>query len=133
MKKYVVLFLFISSFAGAIADDYNYLTFTKSDGTTVSVKVSNLVLTVDGTSLVAKNDDENVSFTLSDLTKMNFTETATAISEVRSDLSEEPVQIYSADGSLEGEYKSLNEAKANLKKGIYVAKFKSQTIKISVR
>lgn len=46
MKK-LLIFLFLAAVASpALADDYSYLNFTKSDGTVVSLSVSNLQLTI---------------------------------------------------------------------------------------
>ncbi len=57
-------------------DSYSYLTFEKSDGTTSSVALSDLSMTLDGskTSLTAVNQSGSQTFTLTDLSKMYFSE-----------------------------------------------------------
>ena len=56
----------------AQADDYPYLTFQKTDGTTQPVDVSGLVLTFSNGQLIATTSSGNVTFSLMELSKMYF-------------------------------------------------------------
>lgn len=77
MKRLFSIIIGIMAFTGLKAgDSYSYLTFEKSDGTTSSVALSDLSMTLDGskTSLTAVNQSGSQTFTLTDLSKMYFSE-----------------------------------------------------------
>jgi hypothetical protein len=80
MKKILTL-LFIFTAVNLYADDYGYLTFQTSDGQQQSISVSNLKLKVSGGSLVVTNGSASTTFTLTNLSKMYFSNT-TGISTV---------------------------------------------------
>ena len=127
--------LFLAAVASpALADDYSYLNFTKSDGTVVSLSVSNLQLTISDGKLLATNDDGSETFQLADLAKMYFSDAATGISSVGAgDAAVETVTAYSLSGVNMGSYKSAAEAKVQLRPGVYLLKSKSKTIKTVVQ
>ena len=134
MKK-LLIFLFLAAVASpALADDYSYLNFTKSDGTVVSLSVSNLQLTISDGKLLATNDHGSETFQLADLAKMYFSDAATGISSVGAgDAAVETVTAYSLSGVNMGSYKSAAEAKVQLRPGVYLLKSKSKTIKTVVQ
>lgn len=57
MKRLLLALLVGASQVTAMADGYQYLAFQASDNTMTTVSVSGLVLTVDGTRLVATTAD----------------------------------------------------------------------------
>ena len=60
-----------------MADDtYPYLTIECADGSTTTLNVNNLTMSVDDSSLTAVNDNGTASFPLTDLTEMYFSGTA---------------------------------------------------------
>ena len=80
MKKILLLLTILVGTLTAHAEEYTYLTFETTDGAKASVAVSDLTLTISGTTLTAGTQ----SFTLSNLSKMYFSntdETTTGISE----------------------------------------------------
>ena len=112
----------------AMAENYPYLTFELTDGAKVSVSVSSLTLTVNGTTLKAGSQ----IFTISNLSKMYFsttdetTGTPDAIDDVKTD-----------DGAWDdGEIYDLNGRKVTrdqMQKGVYIVKTKERTCKIVVK
>ena len=106
-----------------MAESYPYLTFELTDGTKVSVSVSSLTLTVNGTTLKAGSQ----TFTISNLSKMYFSSTdetsgATAIDELTAD-DFEGKEIYDLNGH-------KLDSDAQLPRGVYIVKSKNKTCKI---
>ena len=103
---------------------YTYLTFETTDGAKASVSVSDLTLTISGTTLTAGTQ----SFTLTNLSKMYFStsdETTTGISEVMKADLDEATDIYDLQGH--------KVTKAQMRRGVYIVKTKSRTYKMVVR
>ena len=116
-----------------LAGDYNYMTFTKADGTAASIGVSNLEMTISDGKLVATNGSETLTLTPADLAKMAFTENATAITSATTDSNDGTVKVFNAAGMYVGEYANADEARQHLTAGVYIIKSKSLTSKLSVR
>ena len=115
-----------------MAGNYPYLTFELTDGTKVSVSVSSLTLTVNGTTLKAGSQ----TFTISNLSKMYFSSTdetsgATAIDELTAD-DLEGKEIYDLNGH-KIELQITNYELPKLPRGVYIVKSKNKTCKIVVR
>lgn len=107
------------------AGDYSYLTFELTDGTKASVSISQLSLTVNGTTLTAGSQ----SFTLTNLAKMYFSATdessTTGISSADIIGSDDITDIYDLQGH--------KVTKDQMKKGVYIVKTKDRTYKIAVK
>ena len=115
-----------------MAESYPYLTFELTDGTKVSVSVSSLTLTVNGTTLKAGSQ----TFTISNLSKMYFSSTdetsgATAIDELTAD-DLEGKEIYDLNGH-KIELQITNYVLPKLPRGVYIVKSKNKTCKIVVK
>lgn len=115
-----------------MAESYPYLTFELTDGTKVSVSVSSLTLTVNGTTLKAGSQ----TFTISNLSKMYFSSTdetsgVTAIDELTAD-DFEGKEIYDLNGH-KIELQITNYELPKLPRGVYIVKSKNKTCKIVVR
>ena len=127
MKSFILGILMTIGALPMMAGDYPYLTFELTDGAKVSVPVSSLTLSVNGTTLKAGSQ----SFTISNLSKMYFSSTdettngATAIEELSAvDLEER--EIYDLNG-----HRLASDAQ--LPRGVYIVKSKNKTCKIVVR
>ena len=107
------------------AGDYSYLTFELTDGTKASVSISQLSLTVNGTTLTAGSQ----SFTLTNLAKMYFSATdessTTGISSADIIGNDDITDIYDLQGH--------KVTKDQMKKGVYIVKTKDRTYKIAVK
>ena len=115
-----------------MAESYPYLTFELTDGTKVSVSVSSLTLTVNGTTLKAGSQ----TFTISNLSKMYFSSTdetsgVTAIDELTAD-DFEGKEIYDLNGH-KIELQITNYVLPKLPRGVYIVKSKNKTCKIVVK
>ena len=107
------------------AGDYSYLTFELTDGTKASVSISQLLLTVNGTTLTAGSQ----SFTLTNLAKMYFSATdessTTGISSIDIIGNDDITDIYDLQGH--------KVTKDQMKKGVYIVKTKDRTYKIAIK
>ena len=121
------------------ADDYPYLMFQTADGNTIAVTASELTITFADGKLIATNAEGTQTITLTDLSKMYFSTTgdANAIEDVKADgptdMSQEPVEVFTLTGISIGKYDTLQQAKSSLSQGIYVVKSASRTLKIAVK
>ena len=155
MKKLLLSLFFVSIITAAKADgEYPFLTFESSDGSVTSIVVlrtsnidettgssSELVpleLTVSDGTLVATNEDGNVVFTLSDLTKMYFSlKDETSIVDGIDIISSLPVdntaEVYTLSGIRLGKFKDIESAKSVLTSGVYIINTNNHKIKISIK
>ena len=133
MKRLLFLFVVIATTIVAMADDYPYLTFEKSDGTKQSVAVENLTLDISDGQLVVNSGTYN--FTLTDLTKMYFTTSdATSIDELTATLPENcTVEVFTLEGVSLGQYDSLQTARPALQQGVFLIKTQGKTLKVTVK
>ena len=91
-----------------------------TDGARASVSVSDLTLSISGTTLTAGTQ----SFTLTNLSKMYFStsdESTTGIEEITNATLDEATDIYDLQGH--------KVTKAQMKKGVYIVKTKQRTYK----
>ena len=132
MKSFILGILMTVGTLPTMAGNYPYLTFELTDGTKVSVSVSSLTLTVNGTTLKAGSQ----TFTISNLSKMYFSSTdetsgATAIDELTAD-DLEGKEIYDLNGH-KIELQITNYELPKLPRGVYIVKSKNKTCKIVVK
>lgn len=132
MKSFILGILMMAGTLPTMAESYPYLTFELTDGTKVSVSVSSLTLTVNGTTLKAGSQ----TFTISNLSKMYFSSTdetsgATAIDELTAD-DFEGKEIYDLNGH-KIELRITNYELPKLPRGVYIVKSKNKTCKIVVK
>ena len=131
MKKIAIVFLLLVSALTTSAEGLPYLTFELTDGSKVSVDVTQLTLTISGNTLKAGS----LSFTLTNLSKMYFSntnETTTGIEDVEEQaLSDFSIaEVYDLNGR-----RILNGSsmKGRLPQGVYIVKTREKTYKMMVR
>ena len=109
----------------AMAEEYNYLTFETKNGIKASVEITDLSITVNGTTLTAGNQN----FVLENLSKMYFSvsdETSTTgISRLENVASQDVTAIYDLQGHQVGEGK--------MTQGAYVVETKGGTYEIALK
>ena len=133
MKSFILGILMTVGALPAMAGNYPYLTFKLMDGAKVSVPVTSLTLSVNGTTLKAGSQ----TFIISNLSKMYFSSTdettngATAIEELTAD-DLEGKEIYDLNGH-KIELQITNYELPKLPRGVYIVKSKNKTCKIVVR
>jgi len=149
MKKFALLLLALAGSLRILADGFSYLTFETTDGEKVSVAVDeSLELSISGTTLTVGSN----SFTLSNLSKMYFTdadETATGIESIQNSSQssgaggtkfkiqngienyiDDDAEVYDLRGRKFVNGKSSNR---KLPHGVYLVKTKQETYKIVVK
>ncbi len=131
MKKILLTIMCVIGMTTARAYDYTYLVFQTESGQATSVDVNDLTITINGTSLVVTNGSGTQTFTLSDLSKMYFSNTA-GISELTNDESQE-VEVFTPSGMSMGRFENLLSAQKQLEKGVYIVKSDNRTSKIIVK
>lgn len=128
-QKLLLAAVMAGSALAANAYDYNYLTFETAAGEQTSVAVESLVLTVSDGQIVASNAAGTSTFTLTDLSKMFFSTSATAVAAVGA-TEQQTVKVYNASGMYLGDYASITAAKEAQTPGVYVMKTQGKTIKV---
>lgn len=119
--------------AMAQAAEYEYLVFTNTSGNHTALSVTNMTLTVSGTTLQVKNNSETVNFTLTQLASMQFSKDGSnsGIDQVL-DVTQ-PIKVFNISGALIGAYPSLIDAAQSLNTGAYVISNGSVTQTVVIR
>lgn len=118
----------------AHADSYPYLTFQQSDGTTVSMDVTSLMMTFSDGKLIASNGTDSKELSVEDLMRMYFSEKdVTGIQNVEVSDSDGEVEVFSLQGICYGKYSTLQSFQSSAEAGVYIVKVNGKTQKIMVR
>ena len=113
----------------AHAEDYNNLSFEKTDGSVVSVSADNLSMTFSGGKLLLDNGAaETQEIAVADLSRMFFSSSTSSITETTSCGDTEKL-VYTLSGVCMGRYNDLK----TLPRGMYVVKEGNKTFKMTVR
>lgn len=132
MKKVLLTFIAMLAMLSVRADEYPYMIFQTTDGTIHAMAVESLSMEISNGQLVASNNEESKTFTLTDLSRMFFCTDITGIEEVFSDDAGE-VTVFTVMGVFVGKYPNANDAVKVLDGGVYLLKTKYNTIKIAVQ
>lgn len=132
MKKVLLTFIAMLAMLSVRADEYPYMIFQTTDGTIHAMAVESLNMEINNGQLVATNNEETQTFTLTDLSRMFFCTDSTGIEEVFSDDAGE-VTVFTVMGVFVGKYPNANDAVKVLDGGVYLLKTKYNTIKIAVQ
>ena len=135
MKKIVIIMLIVlAGSTTALSDDYTYpyLVIQSADGSTASISVSSLTLTVADGKLVVTNGEGTQQLTLSDLLKMYFSTSPTAIS-MSTASQDQSVEVFTMAGVRIGQYDTVDKARTSVRSGIYVMKSKNRTFKVVIK
>lgn len=119
--------------ATAMAYEYPFLTFQSNDGSSKTVSVESLSITVSNGQLVVTNADGTESFALTDLSKMYFSENGGSTVIANVDTGNDHVDVFTISGMHLGTFQTVDAAKASLKPGLYVMKSNNKTLKTTVR
>lgn len=121
MQKIKLVLALLLCAGMAQAGEYAYLVFTNTSGTATALTASNLSATVSGSALVVTNDDGTVNFTLTELAAMQFSVDGEHLSALENVLDgDQPVQVYSINGTSFGSFDNLVQAAQQLDRGTYV-------------
>ena len=86
MKKTIITMLIALVAMVASAETYNYLKFTKTNGSTVTYSVEGLKLTYDNTNVTIKNVDGTATIALAEVQDMYFSNEAGGGDYIRGDV-----------------------------------------------
>lgn len=118
--------LLLAGSLAAQATDYQYLTIEKNDGTAQSLTAVGLNITYTDTQLTATNGTETATFPLSEIRRMYFSNTKettgieTTIAEIAKD-----VEVYDLNGR--------RVLTSNLQKGVYIVKENGKPRKVTIK
>lgn len=133
MKKFLIPTMALMLAMSASAETYPYLSFQTVDGSVVSLKSSNLNLTIEDGKLVVQNDEGSNKFVLTDLARMFFSQsTETAITNLNTDVNS-TLQVYTTSGVFLGGFDSERSLRRSVPSGIYVVKTNGRTLKMAVK
>ena len=118
----------------AQAVDYQYLNIEKTDGTAQSLTAVGLNITYKDGCLVATNGSETATFALTDISRMFFSNTkdVTAIADITTIADDGEAAVFDLAGRQVAEGR-LQEVKTQLRKGVYIVKLNSKTLKVQVK
>lgn len=134
MKRSLFILVTVICAVMAQAADYPYLVFTNTAGTSTALSVSNMTLTVSGSSLSVTNADGTTAFVLTDLANMQFSVDGSTVSAIDHVLDAgQPVSVFSLNGISLGTFNSLTEGVKTLSTGAYVIKQGTNTQTIVIK
>lgn len=139
MKQIILTLLFAAGAFQASAQSLDYLTFRQADGTETSLGIDNLVITFTNGRLTADNGEQQFSTALTDMDRMFFAATPTAIDQAVTAPAAGRVRIVGGrlliDGtpatdaavySLDGR----RQSPTRLTRGVYVVRIQGETLKL---
>ena len=118
----------------AQAIDYKYLTIEKNDGTAQTLTAVGLNITYADGMLTATNGSESATLALIDISRMFFTNTkdATAIADITTITDDGEAAVFDLAGRQVTEGR-MQDVKARLRRGVYIIKLNSKTLKVQVK
>ncbi len=133
MKKVLtIIALMLLVVAKGFADDYGYLTVQKQDGTEQSFVATGLKLTFSSGKMIAEQNGSSTTLTLSELSKMFFSKTATSIDRATSVAEDAELNVYTIDGVSKGKVANALDVQ-KMGRGVYIIKQGNKTAKVVVK
>lgn len=134
MKRLLIFLIVASACCIVNAADYNYLIFRQADGTETSLSAQNLKITFSGGNAVATTADGAVTtLSLSSLSSMYFSNSATNIGSTVSQSADEKATVYTITGVKVAEGISVGSLNSTLHQGTYIVKTNERTFKVVVK
>lgn len=132
MKKFfLTLALTATSVLVANADNYNFLTVQKNDGTAVSFHSTGLTITFADGNLIASQGGQQTTLALTSLSKMFFSLTSD-VQNLSADAAETG-DVFDLQGRCIASKIRLKDLRNQLPKGIYIVKNGQKAVKITVK
>ena len=134
MKRLLLSLTMLSATALTQAADYTYpyLTFVKTDGQTKTFSVENITIVPQSGTLTITSSGGSETFTISELSKMYFSQDNTdAIIATADDAQTDGmIQLYTVGGQFVGQFSNLSAAQAAMMTGtVYVMKKGKESMK----
>lgn len=115
----------------AVAVDFPWLTFSLSDNTEMSVPSGNLFMSYKDGILLLSSDGLNESIPVENIKSMKFSTTSSGVNDILDNHNAE-AEYYNLSGIKVGKFNSIDEARKALPAGIYIAKGKVKTFKVTL-
>jgi len=127
-KNFFILSMLAATSSPLLADDYDYLVFTLTDGSAQSITAEGLSLKFNNGNLTAKSGTSTLTLSLTSLKKMEFSKDGTsgieAVERSKGDI-DSSSEIYDLQGR--------RVTKEQMRKGIYIVKDKNRTYKVNIK
>ena len=119
----------------AQAADYQYLTIEKKDGTALSITAVGLNITYADGKMTATNGTETATLALTELSRMFFSNSkeATAIVAIEDLQPETAATVYDLSWRLVANEVLPSALSSQLRKGVYIVRQNTKTVKIQVK
>ena len=133
MKRLLLSISFsLAAILSVCAGDYDYLVFVKTGSPAQAVTALGATITfADGNMQVVSNG-ETTTIPLSEMSEMYFSSTS-GISDLRAASDDNMVGVYSASGQHVATFQSLDDAKSQLPRGMYIVRQNGEIRKIAVK
>jgi hypothetical protein len=135
MKRQALTAMALLGTLAAQAADYQYLTIEKKDGTALSMTAVGLNITYANGKMTATNGTETATLALTELSRMFFSNTkdATAIATIEDLQPETAATVYDLSGRLVASEVMPSALSSLLRKGVYIVRQNTKTVKIQVK
>ena len=135
MKRPALTAMVLFGTLAAQAADYQYLTIEKKDGTALSMTAVGLNITYADGKMTATNGTETATLALTDLSRMFFSNSkeATAIAAIEDLQPETAATVYDLSGRLVANKVLPSALSSQLRKGVYIVRQNTKTVKIQVK
>jgi hypothetical protein len=135
MKRQALTAMALLGTLAAQAADYQYLTIEKKDGTALSMTAVGLNITYANGKMTATNGTETATLALTELSRMLFSNTkdATAIATIEDLQPETAATVYDLSGRLVASEVMPSALSSQLRKGVYIVRQNTKTVKIQVK
>lgn len=130
MKKMLTMVSAALFALNTYAEQYPYLSFQTMDGTILSFATTDLTMTVADGKLVIKNGNESGSISLESLSKMYFSSSPTAVSNIKGDGESSSAKVYDISGMYLGTLGSAGLNDSQFTSGTYIIKENGKTKKV---
>lgn len=133
MDKLLILLFSLAISVTTMADDYTTLTFVSSDGSQTSVAASGLCITFADGQLVGENGNSSITLDLGQLQKMYFGQATGIVAAATADDGSSEATLYTLGGVKVGTFGTLDEARSQLRPGVYIVKTSNKTFKTTIK
>ncbi|MDE7160798.1 MAG: hypothetical protein K2O24_08170 [Muribaculaceae bacterium] len=131
MKKFLtVLAVTLLLPSGMAAAAYQWLIFSFSDGSQLSVAAENLEIHYNQENLILTSNQVNETVPTATLASMRFSDTCSGIDGLPAESLSGPVTLYTLGGVEAGKFRNLDEARTSLPAGTYVIKSGAKSVKV---
>lgn len=127
--KYLLLVTGVLASPEIYALDFPWLSFKMKDASEITVAADNLTMTYSGGNLLLTSASVSETLPVANIASMSFSNQQAGLDEINTPLSEY-ASYYTLDGVEVGGFTSVDDARHNLRPGVYIARTGSKSFKI---